>query len=109
MNFPYGSQRRKRHRYLGPSVVVIFVHVVGLIEAEKPHFPFHAQMPAQVEIHEAADAKQMVGSVVGAVRGKEASCNQVGATPAGSNYLCMKKSTRRQGRGGEAGLPADTF
>ena len=44
----------------GSGVVVIFVHVVSLIEAEKAYLPFHSKMPPQVEIQEPADAIQMV-------------------------------------------------
>jgi len=40
----------------GTELVVILVHIVDLVEAEKTHFPFHSQMPPKVEIHKAADA-----------------------------------------------------
>ena len=56
--FPIGFPAAKAPAVPGADIVVILVHGVGLAEAEKTHFAFHAQMPAQVEIQKAADAIQ---------------------------------------------------
>ena len=79
--FPVGFPTADPPSVPGTDVVVVFVYGVGLIEAQKAEFPFHAEMPPQVEIHKAADAEQVVWSVVGAVRGKKSSCQPGGRHP----------------------------
>jgi hypothetical protein len=62
------------------------------LKPEKAHLAFYAQMSAQIEIHKAADALNIRSAHSRAEVRKKSSCNHMGAAPAGSNYLCMKRS-----------------
>jgi hypothetical protein len=90
-----------------PKLVVIFVHVVDLVEAEKANFPFDAQMPAQVEIQKTSDADQLVRAIVGTVSRDKTSANQMSAAPAGGNDLSMKKSTHGKRKQAYKQIPFD--
>ena len=55
--FPIGFPTAETPPESGTELVVIFVHIVDLVKAEKTYFPFHAQMSTQIEIQETAETQ----------------------------------------------------
>jgi hypothetical protein len=62
------------------------------MKPQKAHLALYAQVSVQIQIDKAADALNIRRPIVrGEVR-KKSSCNHMGAAPAGSNYLALKRS-----------------